>query len=191
MKRNTAIVTFEVLGSEEYKKSIEIKYGFHPSPFGQVLIGVTERGICHLNFVKNTTEVLAFEELEKRWRHTLIRKDHSYTATLVNSIFEKNDKVSERKFHLLMKGTDFQIEVWKALMLIPEGTTQCYEDIAVTVGKPKAVRAAASAIGANPICYLIPCHRVISKTGKIHKFSCGADIKKALLECESVKIEMD
>lgn len=178
---------FEIITFKECKRlsnSFEIFYGFHSTFFGKVMIGVTTEGICHLSFVDGS-KALAIEVLEKEWPQARLKEDIYNTKGIIRSIFEKDDKISEKPFNLFVKGTNFQIKVWQALILIPKGTTMSYENVAYMIGNSKAVRATANAIAKNHISYLIPCHRVICKSGKIHKYRWGLERKKAILAHEA------
>ena len=173
----------------EYKNMGEdllIHYGFHPTPFGECLLVVTERGICHASFVNEHEQEDALTQLQSNWILATIREDRQKTQQYVERIFapEQPEKAS-RPFHLLLKGTNFQVNVWQALLSIPKGALVSYQDIASYIGKPKATRAVASAIAINPVAYLIPCHRVISKEGKIHRYRWGSARKKAIVGWEA------
>ncbi|WP_341807852.1 methylated-DNA--[protein]-cysteine S-methyltransferase [Wolbachia endosymbiont (group E) of Neria commutata] len=173
---------------KEDKNNLEIFYGFHSTLFGNALIGVTEKGICCLSFVDDS-ETSAIAALQKEWPQAQLKEDTYYTKTVVRSIFE-NDENPKKSFCLFAKGTDFQVKVWQGLLSIPKGTTTTYENIACMIGKPKAVRATANAIANNPISYLIPCHRVIRKSGEIHKYRWGIERKKAILAYEATHLTL-
>lgn len=176
------MITLTTISSDAYKKlsPLKIIYGFHQTPFGMCLVGVAEQGLCFLGFTEKTEEAL--KELHKNWPGAEIHEGVSPTAFLVQKIFTEK----ESNLSLFVKGTDFQLAVWKALLAIPKGTTVSYEQVAKNIGKPAAIRAAASAVGDNPISYLIPCHRVIRKSGYYHNYRWGVGIKKALLLQENV-----
>lgn len=179
-------VTFEAMSPHEYKmqgQGLHIRYGFHSSPFGTCLICITKRGICHLSFVEDNQRELILTEVKNSWY--LANFDEDYRATLhtVEQLFA-TDKIKNRHFNLILKGTNFQIKVWEALLAIPLGGLVSYEDIAFFIGNSNATRAAASAIANNSISYLIPCHRVINKTGKIGKYRWGNARKKAIIVWE-------
>ncbi|MDD2358386.1 MAG: methylated-DNA--[protein]-cysteine S-methyltransferase [Thiovulaceae bacterium] len=171
---------------KEYRekgKNVEIVYGYGETPFGEALIGFTCKGICYLGFIDDNQKKI-FERFEKHWEKAdLIHNDVEAKQYLEN-IFIKN-----KKYNLLVKGTNFQINVWKALLNLPNGVLSTYQDIANFLDKPKAVRAVASAIGKNNIGYLIPCHRVISKSGAMSGYRWGIERKKILIAYESMKKE--
>ncbi|MFP3015840.1 MAG: methylated-DNA--[protein]-cysteine S-methyltransferase [Wolbachia sp.] len=173
---------YQVITPGKNKESIDILYGYHSTIFGKALIGVTTQSICHLSFCDFETS--AIKILKKEWPQAYLKKDRLTTAKIVRNIFDT--QIPERSFSLLVRGTDFQIKVWQALISISTATTTSYANIAHIIGKPKAIRAAANAIANNPISYLIPCHRVIRKSGKIHKYRWGVERKKAILAYEAL-----
>jgi AraC family transcriptional regulator of adaptative response/methylated-DNA-[protein]-cysteine methyltransferase len=180
-------VTTEAVTPGEYKSAgegITIRYGIHPTPFGKCLIATTERGICNLSFVESS-EGKAIDELVTNWKHAKMAEDYASTASLVTRIFSGLETDSPLKLHL--RGTNFQIKVWEALLTIPSGALTTYEHIAAQIGKPAALRAVGTAVGHNPIAYLIPCHRVIRKTGEYGNYRYGSARKKAILAHEFVQ----
>ena len=184
-------VAFDAMTPGEFKRlgeGMKIQFGIHPTPFGRCLIAVTPRGICHLGFVDRDREATALHELSKKWPHAVMRENKVETGRYVKRIFAPGKTSESEPFHILLRGTNFQVNVWRALLSIPPGHMVCYEDIAAFIGKPKAVRAAAGAIAANPVAYLIPCHRVIAKSGKIHNYRWGTTRKKAILGWEAARL---
>jgi AraC family transcriptional regulator of adaptative response/methylated-DNA-[protein]-cysteine methyltransferase len=183
-------VTFEAMTPGEFKKlgtGLTISYGFCESPFGDCLLAITERGICHLGFVKDDKRLEALNQLYETWPGAIYREDTMATRAMVKSIFEIGRTENAQPFNILVKGTNFQINVWKALLRIPEGWVVCYQDIASHIGHPKAFRAVANAIAINPVAYLIPCHRVIAKSGKTHQYRWGSARKRALIGWEAAR----
>ncbi len=183
-------VTFEAMTPGEFKKQgagLEIFYGFCDSPFGDCLLAITERGICHLGFVKGDKRLDALNQLYETWPGARFREDPKATRTMVKSIFVVGQTRNPQPFNILIKGTNFQINVWKALLSIPDGWIVSYQDIAAHIGHPKAFRAVANAIAINPVAYLIPCHRVIAKSGKINLYRWGSARKKALIGWEAAR----
>src|SRR5690606_8010830 len=146
---------------------LTIRYGIHPTPFGKCLIATTERGICHLGFVEGG-EGTSIDHLADHWKQAVMIEDYRATAPLVTRIFSSGMPDTPLKLHL--RGTNFQIKVWEALLNIPAGAVTTYEHIAAQIGRPKAVRAVGTAVGDNPIAYLIPCHRVIRKSGEFGNY---------------------
>lgn len=177
-------VSLEAVTPGEYKsrgKGIEIFYGYHETPFGDCLIGVTNRGVCHLSFCGDKTGP-ALEELQKKWSHATLTKNQKMTKKSISCIWQKRKK---SPLKLLVMGTSFQVKVWEALLKIPEGHLLSYSDVAKAISAPKSSRAVGTAVGDNTIAYLIPCHRVIRESGKISQYRWGADRKKAILLWES------
>lgn len=185
-------VSTEAVTPGEYKTGgmgLTIRYGIHLSPFGKCLIATTERGICNLSFV-STSEGKVIDNLVQQWKQAEMVEDYQATAPLVTRIFSDMqvdspgfDKLNPTlKLHL--RGTNFQIKVWEALLKIPTGALTTYEHIAAQIGSPRAVRAVGTAVGHNPIAYLIPCHRVIRKSGEFGNYLYGSARKKAILARE-------
>lgn len=177
-------VNTEAVTPGEYKsrgEGVNIRYGIHITPFGKCLIATTDRGICHLGFVDGS-EGRAVDTLVEHWKHASMTEDYTSTALLVNRIFLHGEGNTPLKLHL--RGTNFQIKVWEALLSIPTGALTTYEHIALQVGNPRAVRAVGSAVGGNPVAYLIPCHRVIRKSGEFGNYLYGSARKKAILARE-------
>jgi AraC family transcriptional regulator of adaptative response/methylated-DNA-[protein]-cysteine methyltransferase len=183
-------VNTEAVSPGEYKsrgEGVIIRYGIHPTPFGKCLIATTERGICHLGFVQ-TTEGDAIDNLVKDWEHATMVEDYRSTAHLIKPIFDLKYGVQRSEpLRVHLRGTNFQLKVWEALLQIPTGTVTTYEGIAERIGKPNATRAVGTAIGHNPIAVLIPCHRVIRKVGEFGNYRYGALRKKALLVYETAQ----
>jgi len=181
-------VTFEAMTPGEFKNQgagLEISYGISTTPFGECLLAKTKRGICHLGFAEDGQRPTDQDPLILKWpRATLIEKNHEI-GPVIKDIFNPEHGRDAIPFNLHLKGTNFQINVWKALLRIPEGWVVSYQDIAAYLGRPKAFRAVANAIAINPVGYLIPCHRVIAKSGNIHRYRWGSARKKALLGWEA------
>ena len=159
-----------------------IQYGFHDSPFGPYLLGVTEKGICHMSFIESD-ENLSLQALTSIWPGATFIEDQASTQSIHEQIFNSQQKQASN-LTLLLKGTNFQIQVWQALLRIPIGRISSYEDLANLTGKPSATRACASAIARNNIAWLIPCHRVVRKIGDSGKYRWGANRKKLIIAYE-------
>ncbi|MFN8460625.1 MAG: methylated-DNA--[protein]-cysteine S-methyltransferase [Anaerolineales bacterium] len=180
-------VNTEAMSPGEYKskgEGVTIRYGIHLTPFGKCLIGLTERGICHLGFVQGS-EGEAIDNLVSDWKEAKMIEDYRTTAALVAPIFGLRFNTRIKPLTLHLRGTNFQLKVWEALLQIPAGSVSTYEGIASHIGNPNAIRAVGTAVGHNPIAVLIPCHRVIRKAGDFGKYRYGALRKKALLAFES------
>jgi len=181
-------VSTEAVSPGEYKthgSGLTIRYGFHRTPFGEALIGLTERGICHLSFVQTGYDV-SLMSLRENWWNAYLLEDSAATGALVEPIFFQNHNPAPLK--LFVSGTNFQLKVWEALMSIPQGSLTTYEQIAVKIGQPGALRAVGTAVGQNQVAYLIPCHRVIRKMGDFGNYRWGPVRKKALLGWESAQV---
>ena len=183
-------VTCEAVTPGEYKRKgqgIDITYGFHPSPFGECLVAVTERGICALTFVQKGDRNALVADLARQWPQASIRHDPEASARLLDGIFGFPHNHPPAPLYLFVKGTNFQIKVWEALLKIPLGKAVTYENIARHIGMPKAARAVGNAVGRNPIPFLIPCHRVIRKMGVFGNYGGGPARKKAILGWEATR----
>ena len=183
-------VSIEAMTPAEYRQGgagLEIGYGFSPSPFGQCLTAFTKRGICNLAFLEEGGENTALEALRKVLPGAGLHLDQERAGTVVAQIFDPGRAWSEHPFHLHLKGTNFQVNVWRALLAIPEGSLLNYQKLAAYLGRPTASRAVANPVAANPVAYLIPCHRVIAKTGKIHQYRWGSARKTALVAWEAAR----
>lgn len=180
------LVTCEAVTPGEYKSrgaGISIVYGFHPTPFGECLLALTQRGICRLSFIQNGAHRLALQDLQKNWQNADIKEDPATTQPVLEQIFPAS-RETLRPIPLLLNGTNFQIQVWEALVRIPPGRLANYEQVAKTIGRPTSCRAVGNAVGDNPIAYLIPCHRVIRKMGVFGNYRYGPARKKAILGWE-------
>jgi AraC family transcriptional regulator, regulatory protein of adaptative response / methylated-DNA-[protein]-cysteine methyltransferase len=181
-------VTCEAVTPGEVKsrgEGLSIEYGFHPSPFGRCLVAVTDRGICGLSFVQEGPEESLVHNLRSRWPGARLELDQVSTAPLAQRIFSFDAHNEPGPLHLFVRGTNFQIQVWEALIRIPLGKAVTYEDVARHIGMPNAQRAVGTAVGHNPIPFLIPCHRVIRKMGEFGNYGEGPQRKKAILGWEA------
>lgn len=179
-------VTFEAMTPGEYKqqgKELSVAYGLHHTPFGLALIGITARGICHLSFV-HPDDQNGLSVLRQRWPQASFTRNQVRTGQMVQQIFAPA-KQRRESILLHIKGTNFQFNVWRALCSIPPGRLVSYRDVAVGIGRIGAHRAVANAVARNPVGFLIPCHRVIARSGKIHAYRWGVDRKKAILGYEA------
>lgn len=181
-------VTYEAMTPGQYKKEgagLDIHYGHHPTPFGNCLLATTERGICALRFIAGEKKKEAAVQLKREWPLANLVEAPAATELVVQRLFAAVQTDPERGFHLLLRGTNFQVKVWQALLAIPPGAMVSYQDIAAHVSTAAGARAAGNAIARNPIAYIIPCHRVISKAGKAHNYRWGASRKKLILGWEA------
>lgn len=187
-------IRYESMTPGEYKQGgagLVIEYGVHPSPFGLCFLAVTTRGVCKLAFFDEPTQaghVLA--ELKRDWPNAQWQEQPESTKILCDKIFHRKaepysrDSDEKVSIHLLLKGTPFRLQVWQALLALPAGCLTSYQQVADAMGKPKSVRAVASAIANNDIGFLIPCHRVIRSTGALSEYRWGKTRKSALIGWE-------
>lgn len=161
-----------------------IRYGVHPSPFGPVLAAATERGLCALRFAADEDAAAELAELAAEWPNARLVADPGATREPALQAFGGADR---RRVALRVRGTPFQLQVWRALLAVPEGATLSYGALARRIGRPGAARAVAGAVAANPVGYLIPCHRVIRTLGVLGGYRWGVDRKRALLAWEAAR----
>ena len=159
---------------------IIIEWGISSSPFGNTLIASSPKGIVHLSFFE-TNETESYQQLAHDWPNAKLNRNDRLSTKLSRQIFQSG---SSEKPKIAPQGTEFQLQVWKALLKIPRGKTATYSQIAKLIGKPNASRAVGNAIGKNPIAYLIPCHRVIRTDGSLGGFRWGTNCKAKLLAQE-------
>jgi AraC family transcriptional regulator of adaptative response/methylated-DNA-[protein]-cysteine methyltransferase len=179
-------VTFEAITPGQYKQrgaGLQVAYGFHETPFGRCLLATTARGICALYFVPDGDGKSTLEELMAHWPQAVFSEEPLQTEPLAAHIFARGPH--PRPLHLMLKGTNFQVKVWQALLAIPPGAMVSYQALAASVGRPRASRAVGQAVGQNQVAYLIPCHRVISQAGQTHHYHWGDARKKAMLVWEA------
>ena len=162
-------------------EALEIQFGVHATPFGECLIAVTPRGICRMAFQPGDPA----EDLRSRWPNAGLRENPAATRRYASLIFAAPGRARREPVDVLLGGTNFQLKVWEALLRIPPGSAATYEDLAGRVCTAAATRAVASAVARNPVAFLIPCHRVIRKTGAFGEYRWGPARKKAILLWES------
>ena len=182
------IVNAEAVSPGEYQKAGEglvIKYGFHPSPFGDCFIAITPRGICQLAFVEPVTRQETLDRLKHDWPAATLVPDQSATRDAAARAFPIGERRTATPLALHIKGTNFQLKVWEALLRVPDGGVTTYGDIASSLQMPGASRAVGTAVGSNPVAWLIPCHRVIRSTGELGGYAWGIERKKVMLALES------
>ncbi len=180
-------VHLEAVTPSEYKQAglgLSIFYGCHETPFGYAFIAVTKRGVCSFQFVEKEAVSELLNNLQNEWPKAVLTEDSNTTAATVERMFQKSPATSS-PLSLWVRGTNFQINVWRALLKIKAGQVVSYSDIAAAIGKPKAARAVGTAIGSNPIGFLIPCHRVIQQSGGLGGYRWGETRKHAMLVKET------
>ncbi|AMQ01486.1 cysteine methyltransferase [Pedobacter cryoconitis] len=184
-------VNIEGMTPGEYKnggENLTINYSFAETPFGSILVASTAKGICHIAFTEDAEEAL--ENLKTKFPNAIYRQFADTVQQHALHIFTHDwDRVSEIKLHL--KGTDFQLKVWETLLKIPTAQLTTYGTIAKEIGMPSASRAVGTAIGANPVAFIIPCHRIIQATGSLGQYHWGTTRKTAIIGWEAAKIGSD
>ena len=188
-------VSIEAVTPGQYKRlggGLEIYHGIHPSPFGLMFLALTDKGICELAF--GSMEVLDREvkDMERRWPAAQVSHAPQRTAPTAGRLFSSSSREQagrEAGFRLFVKGTNFQVNVWRALLRIPEGALVSYKQLAQMTANPSAIRASASAVGANPVSYLIPCHRILRTSGELGGYHWGVERKRALIAWDSARAE--
>ena len=182
-------VTIEGMTPGEFKEKgngLVINYEYFDSPFGEMLVASTAKGVCYMAFTENRNE--AFQQLYQHFPRARFIQTMDLMQQQAVEVFRLDKQVVD-PIRLHLKGTDFQLKVWEALLKIPEGELSTYKNIAAGISHPKASRAVGTAIGSNPVAYLIPCHRVIQSTGLIGGYMWGAERKTAIIGWEAARKE--
>jgi AraC family transcriptional regulator of adaptative response/methylated-DNA-[protein]-cysteine methyltransferase len=185
-------VTHEAMSPGEWKsggEGLSVSYGFHPSPFGNALVMTTERGLAGLAFADPGEEEAALADMRGRWPQARYGEDTDRTGGLARRIFDPTLWRPERPLRVVLIGTDFEVRVWETLLGIPMGRAATYSDIATRLGKPKAARAVGAAVGKNPVSFVVPCHRVVGKSGDLTGYHWGLTRKRAMLGWEAGQVE--
>ena len=189
-------VTHEAMSPGEWKsggEGLRLSYGFHESPFGEALIVVTERGLAGLGWVSTSVDggkvvggrADALADMMRRWPHADYRFDPASTRPYAGRIFDPKAWAAETPLRVVLIGTDFEVRVWETLLKIPVGRATTYGDVACHLGRPTAARAVGMAVGKNPISFVVPCHRVIGKSGALTGYHWGLTRKRAILGWEA------
>lgn len=184
-------VTHEAMSPGEWKSKgagLVIRYGFHPSPFGIALLMVTDRGLAGAAFCDPGGESPCFDDMARRWPNASYVEDSIVTAQYAVRIFDPSQWQAEKPLRVVLLGTDFQIRVWQSLLKIPTGCAVTYSDIASDIGSPTASRAVGAAVGANPVSFVVPCHRAVGKNGALTGYHWGLTRKRAMLGWEAGKV---
>ncbi len=169
---------------------MEIFYGYHASPFGLCFIAVAEKGICALKFIDEEKSRDEFENFSRQWQFAVLTHKPALTQAYIKKIFQPVSGQPENLF-LLVQGTDFQVKVWEALLKIPFGSVASFQQVAQLIGQPEAARAVGSAVAANSVLYLIPCHRVILKDGTMGNYHYGRVRKQAMIGWEMSQFSLE
>ncbi len=181
-------VTHEGMSPGAYKtkgSGVIISYGFHPSPFGLALVMVTAQGLCGLGFSDVGGEAASLADMQRRWPNASYIENSAQTAPYAAQIFAPEKWQDGQPLRVTFIGSDFEIRVWESLLKIPMGRAVTYGDIASSIDKPKAARAVGAAVGRNPISFVVPCHRVIGKSGALTGYHWGLTRKRAILGWEA------
>ena len=192
-------VTHEAMSPGEWKAGgdgLRLAYGFHGSPFGEALVVTTPRGLAGLGWVSTPADggkavggrAEALADMMRRWPHAEYRFDPQATAPYAARIFDPGAWSPEQPLRVVLIGTDFEVRVWETLLRIPVGRATTYGDVANRIGKPSAARAVGTAVGKNPISFVVPCHRVIGKTGELTGYHWGLTRKRAILGWEAGQV---
>jgi len=184
-------VTHEAMSPGEWKsggEGLTLHYGFHSSPFGAALVMATRRGLAGVAFADAGEERSAFADMQRRWPKASYVEDAAGTALLARRIFDPKLWRSEVPLQLVLIGTDFEVRVWEALLKVPMGRLTTYSDLAAKVCSAKAARAVGAAVGKNPIAFVVPCHRVVGRSGSLTGYHWGLTRKRAMLGWEAGQI---
>jgi AraC family transcriptional regulator of adaptative response/methylated-DNA-[protein]-cysteine methyltransferase len=181
-------VTHEAMSPGEWKtggQGLTIRYGFHPSPFGTALVMASERGLAGLAFADADEEKAALADMRQRWPNASYVEDSAGTAALARRIFDPKRWRAEEPLRVVLIGTDWEVRVWETLLRIPMGRLTSYSTIADKLCAPKAARAVGAAVGKNPISFVVPCHRVVGRSGALTGYHWGITRKHAMLGWEA------
>ena len=184
-------VTHESMSPGEWKaggQGLPLSYGFHPSPFGTAVVIATSRGLAGLAFADPGEEQAALADMQRRWPRATYTQDQTGTAALAQRIFETKRWQQNQPLRVVLIGTDFEVRVWETLLKIPMGRATTYSNIASKIGNDKASRAVGTAVGKNPISFVVPCHRVLGKSGALTGYHWGITRKQAMLGWEAGRV---
>ena len=184
-------VTHEAMSPGEWKsggEGLTVFFGFHPSPFGSALVMATERGLAGLAFADPGKERAALADMKRRWPRATYVENSARTATIARRIFDPTQWQASAPLRVVLIGTDWEVRVWETLLQIPMGRLVTYSDIADKVRKPTAARAVGAAVGKNPVSFVVPCHRVVGKSGELTGYHWGITRKRAMLGWEAGQV---
>ena len=184
-------VTHEAMSPGEWKsggEGLTVNFAFHPSPFGSALVMATERGLAGLAFADPGKEHEALADMKGRWRRAAYVEDSACTTAIAKRIFDQAQWQAEQPLRVILLGTDFEVRVWDTLLKIPMGKLVTYSDIAGKICAPKAARAVGAAVGKNPVSFVVPCHRVVGKSGELTGYHWGLTRKRAMLGWEAGQV---
>ncbi|MDC7786250.1 bifunctional helix-turn-helix domain-containing protein/methylated-DNA--[protein]-cysteine S-methyltransferase [Rhodoplanes sp. TEM] len=181
-------VTHEAMSPGEWKAGgagLVLDYGFHPSPFGTALIMGTSRGLAGIAFADQGGEAATLADMQARWPNATYVRDQAGTAALARRVFDPATWRPDRPLRIVLIGTDFEVRVWETLLRVPLGHLTTYSTVAGTLHSPKAARAVGAAVGRNPLCFVVPCHRVVGKSGDLTGYHWGLTRKRAMIGWET------
>ena len=184
-------VTHEAMTPGDFKSGgagLALRFGFHPSPFGEAILVATDRGLAGLGFVDDGDREAALADMKARWPKAEYVEDQAATGPLARRIFDPLSWEAEQPLRVVLIGTDFEVRVWQTLLRIPLGRATTYSEIASRVGKPSAARAVGAAVGKNPISFVVPCHRVLGRSGALTGYHWGLTRKQAILGWEAGRL---
>lgn len=184
-------VTHEAMSPGEWKRGGEgltVSYGFHASPFGTALLMMTPRGLCGLAFADAGGEAAALDDMRRRWPRARYAEDTEGTAHIALRIFNPTCWRGDQPLRIVLIGSDFEVRVWETLLRIPLGGATSYSSIASSLGRPTAARAVGAAVGRNPISFVVPCHRVLGRSGELCGYHWGLTRKRAMLGWEAGRL---
>jgi AraC family transcriptional regulator of adaptative response/methylated-DNA-[protein]-cysteine methyltransferase len=184
-------VTHEAMSPGEWKsggEGLTVFFGFHPSPFGSALVMATQRGLAGLAFADPGEERAALADMKARWPRAAYVEDSARTAAIARRIFDSSQWQQNNPLRVVLIGTDWEVRVWETLLQIPMGRLTTYSDIASKIHKPAAARAVGAAVGKNPVSFVVPCHRVVGKSGDLTGYHWGITRKRAMLGWEAGQV---
>jgi AraC family transcriptional regulator, regulatory protein of adaptative response / methylated-DNA-[protein]-cysteine methyltransferase len=184
-------VTHEAMSPGEWKsggEGLTLHFGFHPSPFGQALVIASARGLAGLAFADPGEERAVLADMKSRWPKAAYIEDMARTAPIARRIFDASQWRPQQPLRVVLIGTDWEVRVWEALLEIPIGKLATYSGIAAKVCTPAAARAVGAAVGKNPVSFVVPCHRVVGKSGELTGYHWGITRKRAMLGWEAGKV---
>jgi AraC family transcriptional regulator, regulatory protein of adaptative response / methylated-DNA-[protein]-cysteine methyltransferase len=182
-------VTHEALTPGDYRRDdLTLAFGFHDSPFGETIVVAAPRGLAGLGFVDEGKREAALADMQRRWPRAKFVANADATAPYVARAFDPNQWQPETPLRIVLIGTDFELRVWETLLAVPMARATTYSDIARRIGKPKAARAVGAAVGRNPISFVVPCHRVLGRSGALTGYHWGLARKQAIIGWEAGRV---
>jgi len=184
-------VSHEAMTPGDYRRrgeGMRLTYGFHPSPFGEAIVVTTPRGLAGVGFVDEGDRAAALLDMQKRWSRARLVLDQGATTPLARRAFDPLEWRADRPLRVVMIGSDFELRVWETLLRVPMGAATTYAAIARHIGQPKAARAVGAAVGRNPISFVVPCHRVLGRSGALTGYHWGLARKQAIIGWEAGRV---